>query len=400
MLSFIWKSCFILDIQPVIIPVKPYDSNANFISNRSIPAAQTIYFDSCFRYTVFMKEFIDTLLKEHTLSRENFIRLIDARTPELSAYLFEKADAVRKKHFSNSVYIRGLIEFTNYCVNDCYYCGIRRSNREASRYRLSKEAVLSCCEEGYALGFRTFVLQGGEDRRYSDETLSDLIASIKSRFPDCAVTLSVGERSYDSYQSLFEAGADRYLLRHETADEAHYKKLHPASLSLENRKQCLWNLKEIGYQTGCGFMVGSPCQRTESIAEDLLFIHELQPEMVGIGPFIPHHDTPFKDFPKGSVELTLYLIGILRLMLPKCLIPATTALGTLDPEGREKGILAGANVCMPNLSPVSVRKKYLLYDNKICTGDESAEHLKSLSKRMAKIGFQIIKSRGDHPDKI
>lgn len=346
-----------------------------------------------------MRELVDELHEKHTLSRENFITLIDNRTSELSDYLFEKAASVRKKYFGNSVYIRGLIEFTNYCANDCYYCGIRRGNRAASRYRLTKEDILSCCGEGYTLGFRTFVLQGGEDRWYSDGKLADIVSSVKSRFPDCAVTLSVGERSYGSYQMLFHAGADRYLLRHETANEMHYSRLHPASLSLSVRKQCLRNLKRIGYQTGCGFMVGSPYQKTEYLAEDLLFINELQPEMVGIGPFIPHHDTPFKDFPAGSVGLTLFLIGILRLMLPKGLIPATTALGTLDPYGREKGILSGANVCMPNLSPVSVRKKYLLYDNKICTGDEAAEYRARLSRRMEKIGFQIVESRGDHPDK-
>lgn len=346
-----------------------------------------------------MKEFIDTLVKEHVLSKENFIKLIDQRTPELSEYLFNQAVRVQKQHFKNEVYIRGLIEFTNYCKNDCYYCGIRRSNANALRYRLCEEEILSCCEEGYALGFRTFVLQGGEDAWYSDDMLCSIISSIKTRFPDCAVTLSVGERSYASYQTLFNAGADRYLLRHETADEEHYRMLHPASLSLSHRKECLFHLKEIGYQTGCGFMVGSPYQRTEHIAEDLLFIHELQPEMVGIGPFIPHHDTPFRDSPAGSVELTLFLIGILRLMLPKGLLPATTALGTLDPNGREKGILSGANVCMPNLSPPAVRKKYMLYDNKICTGDEAAECRLCLSKRVEKIGYKIVETRGDHPDR-
>lgn len=352
-----------------------------------------------FAILLFMKELIDALYKEHTLDKKDFIALIENRTPGLAGYLFEKAVSVRKKYYGSAVYIRGLIEFTNYCANDCYYCGIRRSNSAASRYRLTKDDILSCCEEGHALGFRTFVLQGGEDRWYSDAILSDIVFAIKSRFPDCAVTLSVGERSYASYRMLFDAGADRYLLRHETADEAHYKKLHPGSLSLADRKQCLWNLKEIGYQTGCGFMVGSPYQEAEHLAEDLLFIHELQPEMVGIGPFIPHHDTPFGSFPAGSVELTLFLIGILRLMLPKGLLPATTALGTLDTNGREKGILAGANVCMPNLSPVSVRKKYLLYDNKLCTGDESAECRMCLSRRMEKIGYQVVEDRGDHPDK-
>lgn len=324
--------------------------------------------------------------------------LLTNRTPAVTEYLFEKARAVSTHYFGNSVYIRGLIEFTNYCRNNCYYCGIRSGNTKALRYRLDREDILSCCEEGYSLGFRTFVLQGGEDAWYTDQILCNITASIKERFPDCALTLSIGERSRESFQMLFDAGADRYLLRHETANDWHYRKLHPEVLSLAHRKDCLFALKEIGYQTGCGFMVGSPYQLPEHIVEDLLFIHELQPEMVGIGPFIPHCDTPFRSFPPGSVELTLFLIGILRLMLPKLLLPATTALGTLNPQGREKGILAGANVCMPNLSPVSVRSKYMLYDNKICTGDESAQCRECLSRRIESIGYHIAEDRGDHPD--
>ena len=289
-----------------------------------------------------------------------------------------------------------MIEFTNYCRNDCYYCGIRRGNLHARRYRLSKEEILRCCEDGYALGFRTFVLQGGEDGWFTDERMADIIRAIRTTYPDCAITLSIGERSYESYKLFREAGADRYLLRHETADEEHYGKLHPQSMSLAVRKMCLYDLKLLGYQAGAGFMVGSPGQTVECLGKDLAFLKELQPHMVGIGPFIPHHDTPFAAEKEGTVEQTLFLTGLLRLMLPKALLPATTALGTIDPSGREKAILAGANVVMPNLSPTSVRKKYELYDNKICTGDEAAECRNCLNQRMEKIGYQLITDRGDY----
>ncbi len=342
-----------------------------------------------------LKTVIDKLEKEHTLSKEELISLIDGRTPELSEYLFGKARRIRREHYGNDVYLRGLIEFTNYCRNDCYYCGIRRSNSHAARYRLTKDQILSCCEQGYGLGFRTFVLQGGEDGYYSDEMLTDIIRAVKSRFPDCALTLSIGERSYESYKSFYDAGADRYLLRHETADPAHYGELHPPSLTLETRKQCLTDLKDIGYEVGSGFMVGSPGQTSEQLAEDLIFLHGLQPQMVGIGPFIAHHDTPFASEPNGTAELTLFMLGLIRLMLPAVLLPATTALGTIDPGGREKGILAGANVVMPNLSPVEVREKYMLYDNKICTGDEAAECRNCIDGRIRSIGYRIVVDRGD-----
>jgi len=343
-----------------------------------------------------MKQLIDKLYRENTLSPAEFRELIDNRNTEISEYLFEKARTVRVKNYGYDVYIRGLIEFTNYCRNDCYYCGIRKSNRNAGRYRLTKEQILECCSTGYSLGFRTFVLQGGEDGYFTDERMVDIISSIKARYPDCAVTLSLGEKSYESYKAFFDAGADRYLLRHETANSEHYGKLHPRVLSPDNRKQCLYNLKDIGYQVGCGFMVGSPYQTTDCIVEDLLFIKELNPHMVGIGPFIPHHETPFADRAAGTLELTLFLLGIIRLMLPDVLLPATTALGTIHPKGRELGILAGANVVMPNLSPKSVRNKYLLYDNKICTGDEAAECLCCMKKRMESIGYHVTVSRGDH----
>lgn len=342
-----------------------------------------------------LKKLVDKLEREQQLSPEEYSTLIDNRSTELSEYLFEKARRVREKHYGTDVYLRGLIEFTNYCKNDCYYCGIRKSNKNAERYRLTKDQILSCCEEGYRLGFRTFVLQGGEDGYYSDDDLIAIIRAMKSSFPDCAITLSIGERSSESYRAYYEAGAERYLLRHETADGAHYSKLHPASMTLENRKECLWELKRIGFQVGCGFMVGSPRQTTANLAADLIFLQELQPQMVGIGPFIPHHDTPFAKEPSGTAELTLFLLGLIRLMLPAVLLPATTALGTIDPTGREKGILAGGNVVMPNLSPVNVRDKYLLYDNKICTGDEAAECRYCIEGRMNRIGYQVVVARGD-----
>ena len=342
-----------------------------------------------------MKQLIDKLEKERHLTKEEYISLIDGRTPELAAYLFEKAQKTRKKFYDNDVYMRGLIEFTSYCKNDCYYCGLRKSNRNAERYRLTKEQIMECCAIGYELGFRTFVLQGGEDPAFRDEVLVDIIQTIKSNYPDCALTLSVGEKSYESYLSYYNAGADRYLLRHETADPVHYSKLHPKELTFENRERCLRDLKKIGFQVGTGFMVGSPYQTTENLAKDLLFIEELSPEMVGIGPFIPHHDTPFAEKKGDNGELTLFLLAIIRLLLPSALIPATTALGTIDSEGREKGILAGANVVMPNLSPLDVRKKYLLYDNKICTGDEAAECHRSLEQRMNGLGYDVVISRGD-----
>lgn len=342
-----------------------------------------------------MKELIQKLKETQNLSKKEWISLIENRSVELSDYLFAQARKVRHQYYGKEIYVRGLIEFTNYCKNDCFYCGIRKSNANTTRYRLTKEDILTCCKSGYKLGFRTFVLQGGEDGYFTDARLCDIVSSIKSSYPDCAITLSIGEKSYDSYKALFEAGADRYLLRHETFDSVHYKKLHPSSLTAENRQQCLWNLKEIGYQVGTGFMIGSPYQTSENLADDLLFIKSLNPQMIGIGPFISHHDTPFKDQTSGSLELTLFMLGLLRLMLPKVLLPATTALGTISPNGRELGILAGANVIMPNLSPINLRKNYLLYDNKICTGDEAAESLNNLKRSMADIGYQIVVSRGD-----
>ena len=319
-------------------------------------------------------DIVAKLIENHELSREEYIELLtDWENPEVSQVLTEAAVRLRKQYYGDKVYTRGLIEFTNYCKNDCYYCGIRRGNSHAKRYRLSREEILNCCENGYALGFRTFVLQGGEDPYYTDERMADIVRSIRSGYPDCAITLSIGEKSYESYKLFKEAGANRYLLRHETASEELYRRLHPEEMLLSHRKQCLYDLKALGYQVGAGFMVGSPGQKMEHLAEDLIFLKELQPQMVGIGPFIPHHETRFANETAGSVDLTLFLLSVIRILLPKVLLPATTALGTMDPLGREKGLAAGANVVMPNLSPVKNRKQYDLYDNKICTGEEAAE---------------------------
>lgn len=342
-----------------------------------------------------LKYLIDKLKTQSSLTRDEWTALIVGRTPELAGYLFELARKERHLHYGHDVYVRGLIEFTNYCRNDCLYCGIRKSNPHVSRYRLSEEHILDCCRIGYDLGFRTFVLQGGEDGYYTRERMAHVIESIRSRHPDCAITLSIGEKSREDYQAFYEAGANRYLLRHETFNANHYSRLHPPSLSAAARQKCLWDLKDIGYQTGTGFMVGSPYQTPQDLAEDMLFIRELNPQMVGIGPFIPHHDTPFSNEAAGTLELTLFMLGLLRLMLPKVLLPSTTALGTIDPKGRELGILAGANVVMPNLSPTGVRKDYALYDNKICTGDEAAECRQCLERRMESIGYRVVTARGD-----
>lgn len=312
-----------------------------------------------------------------------------------SEELARRADEIRRSVYGTDVYLRGLIEFTNYCRNNCYYCGIRCGNAKADRYRLSREEIMSCCKEGYGLGYRTFVLQGGEDPYFTDEMICSLVSGIKQEYPDCAVTLSIGEKSRESYQAYFDAGADRYLLRQETSDPAHYRLLHPEGMSMENRQRCLFDLKEIGYQVGAGFMVDSPYQTTEHIISDLRFMERLQPDMIGIGPYVTHSDTPFADHSSGSVEKTLRLISILRIMFPYALLPATTALGTMDPVGREKGLKAGANVIMPNLSPTSVRKKYELYDNKICTGDESAQCRNCLELRVKSAGYQVVTGRGD-----
>lgn len=340
---------------------------------------------------------IDKLYENGTLLFDEYKILIENRAL-CADYLFEKARKARDEIYGKKIYIRGLIEFTNYCKNNCLYCGIRSSNKNAVRYRLTAQDILECCKQGYSLGFRTFVLQGGEDAFFTDDYLCEIISDIKKNYPDCAVTLSLGERSFESYKRLKDAGADRYLLRHETADKLHYGKLHPPNMSFDNRQKCLENLKSLGYQVGAGFMVGSPFQTVDNLANELIYLKKLSPHMVGIGPFIPHKDTPFCENSAGTAELTLFMLALIRLTLKNVLLPATTALGTIDDFGREKGINAGANVLMPNLSPISVRKKYMLYDNKICTGDESAECIKCLKNRMKSTGCEIVADRGDYKE--
>ena len=340
-----------------------------------------------------MEQLIETLRTQRDLSDKELIALITRESDDKD--LFAAADAVRREHYGTDVFLRGLIEFTNVCQNDCYYCGIRKSNAQAQRYRLTQEQILHSCENGYRMGFRTFVLQGGEDPRNTDAWVCSMVDKIKTAHPDCAVTLSIGEQSRASYQAYFDAGADRYLLRHETASEAHYRKLHPEEMSLANRKRCLFDLKEIGYQVGAGFMVGSPWQTPKELVTDLRFLQQLQPDMIGIGPFIPHHETPFADKQSGTLELTLRMLSILRLLFPYVLLPATTALGTISPIGRELGLKAGANVMMPNLTPTDVRKNYDLYDNKICMDEEAAKCRLCQEGRVRSVGYQIVSDRGD-----
>ena len=338
---------------------------------------------------------IAKLAVQHDLNDAEMLQLLTSTDSETNKLLAAAADKQRRAVYGDAVYIRGLIEFTNYCKNNCYYCGIRAGNCHVERYRLTKEEILACCAEGYALDFRTFVLQGGEDPYFTDERMCDIIRSMRAQHPDCAITLSIGEKERASYQAYFDAGANRYLLRHETALDEHYGMLHPASMSLANRKRCLFDLKEIGYQVGSGFMVGSPWQRPENILADIRFLQELQPDMIGIGPYITHAQTPFADKPSGTAEQTLRVLSMLRLLFPYALLPSTTALGTIAPNGRELGLQAGGNVVMPNLSPVSVRKKYELYANKICTGEEAALCIVCLNARVEAAGYRVVVDRGD-----
>lgn len=342
-----------------------------------------------------IKTLVDKLAQQHNLSDAELLTLITSEGKNVNALLAAAADKIRRQYYGDAVYIRGLIEFTNYCRNNCYYCGIRAGNACAQRYRLTPEQILACCREGYALGFRTFVLQGGEDPYFTDGRICSLVAAIRAQHEDCAITLSIGEKPRASYQAYFDAGANRYLLRHETADPAHYALLHPASMSLENRKRCLFDLKEIGYQVGSGFMVGSPYQQPDNLLRDLRFLQRLQPDMIGIGPYITHAQTPFRDQPSGTLTQTLRMLSLLRLLFPYALLPATTALGTIDPNGRELGLQAGGNVVMPNLSPINVRKLYELYANKICTGEEAAQCRGCLEARVRAAGYRIVTDRGD-----
>ena len=346
-------------------------------------------------HTIEVEGLVDRLCEQHCLPVHDYASLIAGRTPAIAERLAKAAVGECERVYGDAVYTRGLIEFTNYCKNDCLYCGIRAGNASCRRYRLTRNQILACAERGYAFGFRTFVLQGGEDPAITDDWLCAVVSAIKGAYPDCAVTLSLGERSLESYRRLREAGADRYLLRHETASSAHYQKLHPPTMSYSNRMRCLHDLRDLGYVVGCGFMVGSPFQTPSDLAADLKFIEEFRPEMCGIGPFVPHHATPFAQYPGGTVELTCFMLSLIRLIKPDILLPATTALGTIDEQGREKGILSGANVVMPNLSPIEHRADYELYDNKICTGDDAAECVGCLGTRMVSIGRYLAVDRGD-----
>ena len=338
---------------------------------------------------------LDKLEVENGLTRDEWETVIRGISLDTMKYVAEKARKTADEIYGKDIFIRGIVEFSNACCRNCYYCGIRAGNDKVERYRLTKEQIIDCCKSGYEYGFRTFVLQSGEDLTYSTETICEIVSELKKTFPDSAVTLSLGEKSYEEYRAYREAGADRYLLRHETANRAHYERLHPENMSWDNRMRCLHDLKELGYQTGCGVMIGSPYQTIECLVDDMMFMQKFKPEMIGLGPFLPHSDTPFKDEPKGSYEMTLYMISLCRLMIPNVLLPATTALGTIKPDGREQGVLAGANVIMPNLSPVKVRDKYMLYDNKICTGDTSQECRGCIEARMESIGYKVKISRGD-----
>ena len=342
------------------------------------------------------EQLIRQLHRQRRLEPDQWRRLFSEYDGEDIALAMELAKKTALERFGKRLWFRGIVEFSNICRQNCLYCGIRRDNHRVCRYRLTPEEILACCDEGYAGGFRTFVLQGGEDGWFTDERMCAIVRQIKARYPDCAVTLSLGERSRQSYQALFDAGADRYLLRHETADEEHYRRLHPADQTLENRMRCLRDLKDIGYQTGCGIMVGAPGQTPETLAKDMVFMQEFAPEMIGVGPFLPHQDTPFRTEPAGSVELTLFVLALCRLMLPDVLLPATTALGTAEADGRIRGVLAGCNVVMPNLSPAAVREKYMLYDNKAGTGLTAAEGVALLRRQMESIGYEVAVGRGDH----
>jgi biotin synthase len=337
------------------------------------------------------------LRKGEILNNSRILELIRTTDKQEMKALQDHARSVANENFGKQIYFRGLIEFTNICKNNCYYCGIRKDNKKVERYRLTESQILECCEIGYKLGYRTYVLQGGEDPYFTDEILVPIIRKIRQGYPECAITISLGERGRKSFERLFEAGADRYLLRHETANDAHYRKLHPPAMKLSERKQCLYDLKAIGYQVGAGFMVGTPWQTPENLCEDLEFLNELKPQMIGIGPFIPQADTPFGHCEKGSADLTLKMVAMTRILFPKVLLPSTTALGTVLPNGRELGLHAGANVLMPNLSPKDVRKKYLLYDDKICMGDEAAECRFCIERKVLGHGFQPDFSRGDYP---
>lgn len=340
---------------------------------------------------------IEKLYKTNDASKEELLYLLDNIDENSKELLIKRANETRKKYYENKVYMRGLIELTSFCKKDCLYCGLRRHNKNADRYRLTLDEILECVRKGDKLGYKTFVLQGGEDEYFTDDKMVEIIKAIKSEFPDNAITLSLGERSYDSYKRMYDAGSDRYLLRHESASKELYESIHPGE-PFEKRRNCLKNLKDIGYQSGAGFMVGIPGQTNEDLVNDLRFVKEFEPAMCGIGPFIPHKDTPLRNYEHGSLEKTVICLAIVRLLLPKVLLPATTALSSIDPKGREEGLKAGGNVIMPNLSPMSVRKKYSLYDNKAYILDEDAEYRTMIEQKINEAGYEVEVSRGDNPE--
>lgn len=342
-----------------------------------------------------IRDLIEKLYQTSVLEESELLYLLENYSKEAAKLLAQRANEVRLKNYGDKVYLRGLVEFTNYCHRHCKYCGIRSENKKVSRYRLLEGEIIDCINRGYELGYRTVVLQGGEDVYYTDDKLVALLERIKDKWPEIAITLSIGEKSYAAYKRYFEAGAERYLLRHETASDALYKSLHP-HMSYENRMRCLSDLKDIGYQVGTGFIVGLPGQTAAHLVQDLMFIKAFKPHMVGIGPFMPQKDTPLGTMPAGTADMTTYLISILRLLQGDLLLPATTSLGSIDPLGREKGLKAGANVVMPNLSPVEVREKYALYDGKVCTGDEAAQCRRCIEKRIEQAGYKVDMGRGDH----
>lgn len=344
------------------------------------------------------KDLILKLDKEKHLNKNEWVSLFETADGEDRELARRLAQKTAKVQFGNKIYMRGLIEISNICKNDCLYCGIRKSNCNVSRYRMNKEDIFECCAVGYERGFRTFVLQGGEDGYFTDDVLAEIVSGIKAKYPDCAITLSLGERTRESYEKLYKAGADRYLLRHETATKEHYEKLHPENLSFKNRMECLLNLKEIGFQTGCGMMIGSPYQTAENLAEDMLFLEEFKPHMIGIGPFLPAENTPFEEENAGTLEETLFVLSLVRIMLPPVLLPATTALGTLAKSGRQQAILSGANVMMPNISPTKNRKNYALYNDKIGTGEDAEKSVENVVNSLKEIGYEPTVARGDYKE--
>lgn len=344
-----------------------------------------------------MQNLIDRLFQGERLTRAAFQALVRCEDQDALELLFQRAKERTEEVFGNHVYIRGLVEISSYCKQDCFYCGLRCSNQKAQRYRLSPDEILATCEKGYEMGFRTFVLQGGEDDYYTDEAMCELIREICLSCPGSAVTLSLGEKRKQSYEAFRKAGASRYLLRHETATAEHFSRLHPPGQRLETRMEALATLKDLGFQVGAGFMVGAPFQTPEHMAENLYFLQEFRPHMVGIGPFIPHQDTPFGKYPAGDSSQTVKMIAITRGILPGALIPATTALATLSKDARMRALQGGANVVMPNLSPNEVRVKYNLYNNKLSTGTESAQMLVALREELERYGRKMDLSRGDSP---